>query len=347
MRSSWVRQAPIPDVHSGLYRGTVGDEAMGAAYAAEVSRQLASFGRQEKHEATRRAALKARLAALAARPGQPDRRLHSDGTGAGNPEDEEEEALLFELGDDDGMTAGCGAFYCESILSCGGQVVPPAGYLRLVHQAVRAAGGVCIADEVQVGFGRVGSHMWGFQLGGPDVVPDIVTMGKPCANGLPCALVVTTPEIAESFSKTGEYFNTFGGNPVVARAALATLTVLQREGLQARAAATGAVLLSGFAALREQHDCIGSVRGVGLMLGLEMLHSRADAARRPWPEAAYAVVYAMRARCILLSCDGMVSNVIKLKPPMVFNEQDARRVLAELADVLAHLPQHLAAYHAL
>ena len=347
MPSSWVRQAPSPDVHSGLHRGEVGDEAMGAAYAAEVSRQLASFARQEKHEATRRAALKARLAALAARAGQPDRRLHSDGTGAGNPEDEEEEALLFELGDDDGMTAGCGAFYCESILSCGGQVVPPAGYLRRAHEAVRAAGGVCIADEVQVGFGRVGSHMWGFQLGGPDVVPDIVTMGKPCANGLPCALVVTTPAIAESFSKTGEYFNTFGGNPVVARAALATLAVLQRERLQQRATATGAVLLSGFAELREQHDCIGSVRGVGLMLGLEMLHSRADAARRPWPEAAYAIVYAMRARRILLSCDGMVSNVIKLKPPMVFNEQDARRVLAELADVLAHLPEHLAAYHAL
>jgi len=347
LASSWVRQAAIPDVHSGLYRGNVNDEAMGAAYAGEVSRQLASFARQEAHEAARRAELMARRAALAARPAQPDRRLHSDGSGFGNPEDDEEEALLFELGDDDGLTAGCGAFFCESILSCGGQVVPPAGYLRAAHAAVRAAGGVCIADEVQCGFGRVGSHMWGFQLGGPDVVPDVVTMGKPVANGLPCALVVTTAEIAASFAATGEYFNTFGGNPVVARAALATLDVLQRDGLQERAAATGAVLLSGFAALQEQHDCIGSVRGVGLMLGLEMLHSRADAARRPWPEAAAAVVYAMRARRILLSADGMAGNVIKLKPPMVFSEDDARRVLRELADVFANLPQHLAAYDAL
>lgn len=206
-----MRQAPIPDVYSGLHRGAVDDEALGAAYAAEVSRLLASFARQEAHEAMRKAALQARLAALKARPSQPERRLHSDGSGVGNPEDAEEEALLFELGDDDGMTAGCGAFYCESILSCGGQVVPPAGYLRLAYDAVHAAGGLCIADEVQVGFGRVGSHMWGFQLAGPDVVPDIVTMGKPCANGLPCALVATTAAIAASFAKTGEYFNTFGG----------------------------------------------------------------------------------------------------------------------------------------
>lgn len=134
---------------------------------------------------------------------------------------------------------------------------------------------------------------------------------------------------------------------MVARAALATLAVLQRDGLQARAAATGAVLLSGFAVLREQHDCIGSVRGMGLMLGLEMLHSRVDAARRPWPEAAAAVVLAMRMRRILLSADGMAANVIKLKPPLVFTQEDARRVLRELADVLAHLPQHLAAYQAL
>lgn len=134
---------------------------------------------------------------------------------------------------------------------------------------------------------------------------------------------------------------------MVARAALATLAVLRRDNLQQRAVTTGAVLLAGFAELYAAHDCIGSVRGVGLMQGLEILYSRADAARVPWPEAAHAVVYAMRARRILLSCDGMVSNVIKLKPPMVFNEDDAHRLLRELKDVFENLPLHIAAYEAL
>jgi 4-aminobutyrate aminotransferase-like enzyme len=188
--------------------------------------------------------------------------------------------------------------------------------------------------------------MWGFELGG--VVPDIVTMGKPVGNGFPVSLVVTTPAIAASFANGMEYFNTFGGNPVAARAAAAVLDVLQADGLQARAAATGRVLLDGFRRLAAAHACVGSARGVGLMVGLEILRApRAADARPPWPEAASAVVYAMRARRILLSTDGMASNVIKLKPPMVFSEDDAHTVLRELDDVLTHLDDHLLIFRAL
>ena len=309
---------------------------MGEAYAADVRVQLASFSRQERCEAARRVELERRAAEL---------RLAAAAAPLAQADVDELEDVLLQL-DDDGLTAGCGAFFCESILSCGGQVVPPAGYLRRCHEAVRAAGGVCIADEVQVGFGRVGSHTWGFQLGGEGVVPDIVTMGKPVGNGYPVALVVTTPAIAASFAATGmEYFNTFGGNPPAAAAALAVLQVLRAERLQERAAATGELLSAGFLALQAKHDCIGSVRGLGLMQGLEIV--RPGAARAPWPDAASAVVYAMRHRRILLSVDGMHQNVIKLKPPMVFDADDAATVLRELADVFGSLDEALDAYRKL
>jgi len=339
---SYVRQTLTPDVFSGRFRGSLDDEALGEAYAADARAQLASFARQAKCEAARRAQLRARAEALrkaAAMGGEPAGELQL-----------ELEDVMLQL-DDDGLSAHCGAFFCESILSCGGQIVPPAGYLRRVHAAVRAAGGVCIADEVQVGFGRVGAHAWGFQLQGPDVVPDIVTMGKPVGNGYPVALVVTTPAIAASFAATGmEYFNTFGGNPPAAAAALATMRALQSEGLQEVAAATGEVLRHGFLALQEAHACIGSARGVGLMQGLEFILPEtggADGARTPWPEAASAVVYAMRARRILLSVDGMAQNVMKLKPPMVFGADDACRVLRELGEVLGDLEGALEAYRRL
>ena len=316
------------------------DEAMGEAYAADVRAQLASFGRQEQCEARRRVALTARREELKA--------ALAGGASAALAEELEDVELQL---DDDGLTAGCGAFFCESILSCGGQIVPPAGYLRKCHEAVRAAGGVCVADEVQVGFGRLGSHTWGFQLAGPDVVPDIVTMGKPVGNGYPVALVVTTPAIAASFAATGmEYFNTFGGNPPAAAAALATMRVLLAEGLQAKAAATGEVLRAGFLALQARHPLIGSVRGTGLMQGLEIILPEtggAAGAHTPWGEAASAVVYAMRARRILLSVDGMHQNIIKLKPPMVFNADDAARVLSELGEVFGALDAVLAAYRAM
>lgn len=355
----WVRVAPLPDVYSGIFRGSVNDDALGAAYAGEVELLLASFARQEVAEA---AARKAAAAAAAAAPPMPPppaigaggvRRaalIAEDGSGGGGeaPSAAAETAAWLAGGDDDGLTAGCGAFIAESLVSCGGQVQLPAGYLRRTYAAVRASGGVCIADEVQVGFGRVGSHMWGFQLGGADVVPDIVTLGKPVGNGFPVSLVVTTAAIAASFANGMEYFNTFGGNPVAARAAIAVLDVLEADGLQARASTTGAALLAGFEILAKRYPCIGSVRGVGLMVGLEILRTpRVGDARPPWTVAASAVVYAMRARRILLSTDGMASNVIKMKPPMVFSLDDAATVLRELEDVFEHLDEHIEAYQRL
>jgi 4-aminobutyrate aminotransferase-like enzyme len=189
--------------------------------------------------------------------------------------------------------------------------------------------------------------MWAFELQGPDVCPDILTLGKPMGNGFPVAMVVTTPEIAASFNNGMEYFNTFGGNPVAGRVALAVLEAIQTDRLQENAAAVGKVLLEGFGRLHARFPFIGSVRGMGLMVGLEILHDAADPKRVPWTEAASAIVYAMRRRRILLSTDGMASNVIKLKPPMCFTAADAERVVRELEEVMGSLEEHLAAYRAL
>lgn len=348
----WVKRAPIPDVHSGIHRGEMDDDAMGAAYAADVATLLTSFAHSEAREEKRRAAwrarkeLKAAAKLLAAKADSPA------GSGAGATLGHIELPVVDAQDDsdddveEDGLTAGCGAFIMESILSCGGQIIPPKGYLRRVYASVRAAGGVTIADEVQVGFGRVGEKFWAFQLQGDDVIPDIVTMGKPLGNGFPLALVVTTPAIARSFNNGMEYFNTFGGNPVAARAALAVMDVIEKEGLQAHAAHVGKVLLAGFQRLHAKYPVlVGSVRGIGLMVGMEFVH---DAVKRtPWADGASAVVYAMRKRRILLSTDGMSNNIVKLKPPMVFSEANAEAVVRELDDILEHFDEHLAAYHAM
>ena len=170
----------------------------------------------------------------------------------------------------------------------------PDGYLAAAYAHARAAGAVCIADEVQVGFGRVGSAFWGFELGG--VVPDIVTLGKPIGNGHPIGAVVTTPAIARSFETGMEYFNTFGGNPVSCAAALAVLDVIADERLQAHAARLGARIIDGLRELAGRHPLIGDVRGAGLFIGVELAPARA----RP---GAAVVEHARRAR-VLLSTDG-------------------------------------------
>ncbi len=167
---------------------------------------------------------------------------------------------------------GVAAFICESLLGCGGQIVLPDGYLQEAFRHVRDAGGVCIADEVQVGFGRVGSHFWGFETQG--VVPDIVTMGKPIGNGHPLAAVVTTRAIADAFANGMEYFNTFGGNPVSCAVGSAVLDVIEDEGLQENARRTGARLQEGLARLMDRHPLIGDVRGLGLFIGVELVHDR-------------------------------------------------------------------------
>ena len=152
---------------------------------------------------------------------------------------------------------GPAAFICESLMSCGGQIELPPGYLEAAYALVRGDGGVCICDEVQVGFGRVGSHFWGFETQG--VVPDIVTMGKPIGNGHPLGAVVTTPEIAESFANGMEYFNSFGGNPVSCAAGLAVLDVIEDEGLQEHAHRVGDHLGNGLRALMGRRPAVGEV----------------------------------------------------------------------------------------
>ena len=216
------------------------------------------------------------------------------------------------------------AFFAESLQSCGGQIVYPAGYLAAAFAHVRAAGGVCVADEVQVGFGRVGDAFWGFG----DAVPDIVTMGKPMGNGHPVAAVVTTPEIAASFVTGMEYFNTFGGNPVSAEIGLAVLDVIESERLQAAARERGAQLLGGLRAI--EHPLIGDVRGRGLFIGVEL--SRPG--KVPATQEAAAVKEALKARGILISTDGPDDNVLKIKPPLVISQADCDRVLEALREAL-------------
>jgi 4-aminobutyrate aminotransferase-like enzyme len=222
------------------------------------------------------------------------------------------------------------AFLSETMLSCGGQIELPPGYLAEAYEAVRTAGGVCIADEVQVGFGRLGTHFWGFQT--QEVVPDIVTMGKPIGNGHPLAAVVTTPEIAASFDTGMEYFNTFGGNPVSCAIGLAVLDVIWDEQLQAHALAVGQHLRKRLQDLQASHPIVGDVRGRGLFLGVEFVRDR-DLRTPAATEAAY-VVERMKAHGILLSTDGPEHNVIKIKPPLVFDEADAERLAAALDVVL-------------
>jgi 4-aminobutyrate aminotransferase-like enzyme len=211
-----------------------------------------------------------------------------------------------------------------------GQIVFPRGYLAEAYRHVREAGGVCIADEVQTGFGRLGSHRWGFEAQG--VVPDIVVLGKPIGNAFPLAAVVTTPEIAKSFDNGMEFFATFGGNPVACAVGLAVLDVLKDEALQDRAWRVGQHLIAGLRRLQERHPLIGDVRGSGLFLGVELVRDRATLEPAPG-EAAY-VVERLRERGVLTGTDGPHHNVLKLRPPLVFSEEDADLFLDTLGDVL-------------
>jgi 4-aminobutyrate aminotransferase-like enzyme/Ser/Thr protein kinase RdoA (MazF antagonist) len=226
------------------------------------------------------------------------------------------------------------AFICESVLSCGGQIVFPDGYLAPAYAAVRAAGGVAIADEVQVGFGRVGSHVWGFETQG--VTPDIVTLGKPIGNGYPLAAVVTRPEIAEAFDNGMEYFNTFGGSQAACAAGMAVLDVMRDEDLQRHALEVGARLKAGLAALAADFPIVGDVRGLGLFLGVELVAD--PMSLHPAPRQADYVVNRLRDRGVLVSTDGPLHNVLKLKPPLPFAEDDADRLVSLLAETLAEDP---------
>ncbi len=221
---------------------------------------------------------------------------------------------------------GPAAFIAESIAGVGGQVIYPRGYLRYAYQHVRAAGALCIADEVQTGFGRVGTHGWAFEQQG--VVPDIVTMGKPMGNGHPIAAVVTNREIADAFANGMEYFNSFGGNPVSCAVGNAVLDVIEQRGLQEQAVQTGAYLMQGLTEMSQRHELIGDVRGSGLFVGAELVEDRETLV--PATAQANAIVQHLRENAVLLSTDGPRENVLKLKPPMVFGRAEADFLLDKL-----------------
>ena len=225
---------------------------------------------------------------------------------------------------------GLAAYIAESLPSVGGQIVPPSGYLRAVYAAVRGAGGLCIADEVQVGFGRLGSHFWGFEL--QAVVPDIIVLGKPMGNGHPMGAVVTTAAIADAFDNGMEFFSTFGGNNVSAAIGLAVLDVLEAEQLQRHALEVGTYLLKGLRDLGERCPIVGDARGAGLFLGLELVRSRET--REPADSEAAYVVNRLRERGILAGTDGPFHNVIKIRPPMPFTFADADMLVECLGEVL-------------
>ncbi len=225
---------------------------------------------------------------------------------------------------------GAAAYIAETMPSVAGQIVFPAKYLEEVYRYVRAAGGVCIADEVQVGFGRLGTHFWGFET--QDVIPDIVVLGKPIGNAFPLGAVITTQTIAASFENGMEFFSTFGGNPVSCAAGLAVLDVLEEEQLQGNALRVGRRLFIKLKELQQRHELIGDVRGSGLFLGLDLVRNRAT--RTPATEEASYVANRLRDCGILTGTDGPHHNVLKLRPPLIFSDEDADLFVATLNSVL-------------
>jgi 4-aminobutyrate aminotransferase-like enzyme/Ser/Thr protein kinase RdoA (MazF antagonist) len=220
-------------------------------------------------------------------------------------------------------------FICESIISCGGQIELPEGYLKSAYNMVRKAGGLCIADEVQVGIGRVGSHFWAFQI--QDVVPDIVTIGKPLGNGHPVAAVICTREVADVFANGMEYFNTFGGNPVSCAIGKEVLTIVKEEQLQENAMTVGNYLKEVLKSLQTDCPIIGDVRGQGLFLGIEL--NKSD--KTPLPLQTEYLINRMRTLGILMSSDGPDKNVIKIKPSMIFSKSNADELIDRLRTILS------------
>ncbi len=222
------------------------------------------------------------------------------------------------------------ALLVDTVFTSDGTFVEPVGVLAAAAEAARAAGALFIADEVQPGFGRTGSHLWGFARHG--VVPDLVTLGKPMGNGHPIAGVVVRPEVLQPFAAQVRYFNTFGGNPVSIAAANAVLDVLEREALCANAAAIGARLRASCLELAERHEAIGDVRGAGLSFAVELVEDRAT--RSPATALAGRVVNALRERRILLSVSGPNQNILKIRPPLCFGAAHADQLVEALDGVL-------------
>jgi 4-aminobutyrate aminotransferase-like enzyme len=258
----------------------------------------------------------------------PYRGRHRDATSASGAAYAADLGAVLEASAAEGRPVG--AVILESAPGSAGQVIPPPGFLSAAFDAARAAGAVAIADEIQVGLGRVGSAWWSFQL--DTAMPDIVTMGKPLGNGHPLGAVVTTRAIADAFANGMEYFNTFGGNPVSAAVGSAVLDVIEDEGLRERATTLGTRFVAGLRDLATSHPAIGDVRGQGLFIGVVLVSDRAT--REPATAVASAVVEGALARGILLSTDGPAHDTLKIKPPLVIEPADIERAVAVLDEVL-------------
>ncbi|MCP4347642.1 MAG: aminotransferase class III-fold pyridoxal phosphate-dependent enzyme [Desulfobacterales bacterium] len=222
------------------------------------------------------------------------------------------------------------AFICEPIIGCGGQIPLPEGYLKTLYPAIRENRGVCISDEVQTGFGRLGKWFWGFRM--QDVVPDIVVLGKPMGNGHPIAAVVTTDEISRSFENGMEFFSSFGGNSVSCAIGLAVLDVIEEEGLQQHALETGSYLKKRLGELNQKYSVIGDVRGQGLFLGIEFVKDTETLE----PDTSFAgfVKNRLKENGILTGTDGPYDNVLKIKPPICFNKNNADQLVSEIEKIL-------------
>ena len=240
----------------------------------------------------------------------------------------EVKTILDEIRSDDKRVS---AFIFEPILGCGGQIIPPNGFLSSSFKMVRDNNGVCIADEVQVGFGRMGESFWGFET--QDTVPDIVTLGKSIGNGHPLSVVVTSEDLSDQFNNGMEYFNSFGGNPVSCAIGHAVLKIIEEEELQENAFRVGNELKTLLNEVKSVHDIIGDVRGKGLFLGIEIIRDLETL--EPDKQVTHKIVNEMRNRKILLSSDGPDHNVIKVKPPMVFNSSNALFLVETLDKVLS------------
>ncbi|MGA9572519.1 MAG: aminotransferase class III-fold pyridoxal phosphate-dependent enzyme [Lysobacterales bacterium] len=222
------------------------------------------------------------------------------------------------------------AFIVDTIFSNEGLPTVPSGFLAKAVDIVHKAGGLFIADEVQPGFGRMGSHFWGFEKHA--VKPDIVTMGKPMGNGYPVSAVVTSNAIVNAFARHSHYFNTFGGTPVACAAALAVLEVIEQEGLQANALETGQYLLQGLHELTSATPLIGDIRGSGMFIGIELVRDRTSL--EPATTETARAVNLLRQNGVLIGSTGQFDNILKIRPPMVFSKDNADLLLQKLKLVL-------------
>jgi len=228
-------------------------------------------------------------------------------------------------------------FIAETFPSVGGQIIPPKGYLTAVYKRIRAAGGLCIADEVQTGLGRLGSYYFGFEQQG--VIPDIVVLGKPIGNGHPIGVLVTTREVADSFAKGPEYFSTFGGSTLSCCIGKEVLDIVDDEGLMGNARIMGEHLQKGLRGLQDKYDTVGDIRGHGLFIGVDLVHSSKD--RKPAGKIADYVKNRMREYRILMGTEGPFDNILKIRPPLTVEKPDIDMILTVLDQVLEEVDLQL------